>query len=46
MDIICHDNRVIHKEDILYGKYSKELNKAELAPISIFSVNGNKYKCI
>ena len=46
MDITYHDNRVIHKEDIRYGKYFKELNKTELAPISIFAVNGKKYKCI
>ena len=45
MDITCHDeNRIIKKEDIRYGKYFKETNSTELAPVSIFVANGNKYK--
>ena len=44
MDITCHDeNRVINKGDIRYGKYFKDLNKTELAPISLYVKNGNKY---
>ena len=45
MDITCHDNNIIiKKEDIRYGKYFKDTNKTELAPISLYVHNGNKYK--
>ena len=45
MDITSHDeNRVINKEDIRYGKYFKETNKTELAPIVLYVKSGNKYK--
>ena len=45
MDITNHEeNRVINKEDIRYGKYFKETNKTELAPIVLYVKNGNKYK--